>query len=170
MNLGDITGVGSVVEAVGKAADSLFTSDKERLDAANESRKLDIEAQRIDAGLLTGQQEINKVEAAHASIFVAGARPAVMWVCVAGLAYQYLLYPMLLWGWSLAQAFGYLNPVAVAPPALDLQDLLVILTGALGMSGYRTYERTKGVERNNIRPPKQAKSEPAPKAGDEIAP
>lgn len=169
MNLGDITGVGSVVEAVGKAADSLFTSDKERLDAANESRKLDIEAQRIDAGLLTGQQEINKAEAAHASIFVAGARPAVIWVCVLGLAYQYLFHPLLTWGWALAQALGYLATKVEPPPSLDLYDLMGILTGVLGLSGYRTFERTRGVERNSIRPPKD-KSAPAPKAGDEIAP
>lgn len=170
MNLSDLTGASSVVEAVGKAADSLFTSDKERLDADNEAKRLGIEAQKIEASLLTGQQEINKAEASHASLFVAGARPAVMWVCVLGLAYQYLLHPLLTWGWSLAQAYGQLNPIASAPPPLDLQDLMSLLVGVLGMSGYRTFERVRGVERNSIRPPKAVKSETAPKAGDEIAP
>ena len=96
--------IGGVVEAVGKIADDLFTSDKERLDAQIELQKLGIEEQRIDAGLLAGQQEINKIEAASASVFVAGWRPAVGWVCVAALAYQFLTYPALVWAWAAMQA------------------------------------------------------------------
>lgn len=65
--------VGGIVEAVGKIADNLFTSDKERLDAELDLRKIGIEAAKIDASLLTGQQEINKTEALHSSVFVAGS-------------------------------------------------------------------------------------------------
>ena len=71
--------IGGVVEAVGKVADDLFTSDEERAAAQLESDRIGLEAAKVDADLIKGQQEINKVEAAHASIFVAGWRPALGW-------------------------------------------------------------------------------------------
>ena len=96
--------VGGIVESVGKIADSLFTSDDERLKAQIELDKIGLEAARIDADLIKGQQEINKVEAAHSSIFVAGWRPAIGWVGVSALAYQFIVYPMLTWAWAWMQS------------------------------------------------------------------
>ena len=34
---------------------------------------------------MKGQMEVNKVEAAHKSLFVAGWRPAIGWVCALGM-------------------------------------------------------------------------------------
>lgn len=137
MNLNPIAGI---VEAVGGVIDDLVTSDKERLDA-------EIELRKIDAGLLTAQAEVNKVEAAHASVFVAGWRPAIGWVGAAAMAYQFLLYPLLVWCWSLLQAKGWVPADLNPPPMLDTDALWVILSGMLGIAGMRSVEKVKGVAR-----------------------
>lgn len=137
--------IGGIVETVGKLADDLFTSDKERLDAEIELRKVGIEVAKIDAGLLTGQQEVNKAEAGHASVFVAGWRPAVGWVSVAALGYQFILYPLLTWAWAWMQSAGWVEPALQPPPLLDVEALLVLLTGMLGIAGARTFEKVKGI-------------------------
>lgn len=135
--------VGSVANLIG----DVHTSDKERLDAQIEMQKLGIEAQKIDAGLVQGQLEINKVEAKHQSVFVAGWRPAVGWVSVAGLAYNFLAHPFLLWAWALLQARGWVPTDLGAPPPVDVEALLVLLGGILGLGVYRTAEKVKGVAR-----------------------
>lgn len=137
MNLNPI---GGIVEAVGGVIDSLHTSDKERLDA-------EIELAKIDASLLTGQMDVNKAEAQHASIFVAGWRPACGWIGAAAMAYQFLLYPMLVWLWTLMQAHGWVSIDLKPPPMLDTDALWVILTGMLGIAGARTFEKVKGLSK-----------------------
>ena len=129
--------LGEVISAVGKVADDLFTSDKERAQAALQA----YEAETARAGL---QTEINKVEAAHSSLFVAGWRPAVGWCGVAAMAYQFVLYPFLVWGWTAMQAAGWISTELPAPPILATDALWVILTGILGIGGFRTFEKVKG--------------------------
>lgn len=139
--------VGGLVEAVGKIADDLFTSDKERLDAQIELQKLGIEEQKIDAGLAQGQLDVNKTEASHTSVWVSGWRPAVGWTCVAGLAYNFLAHPFLLWAWALLQANGWVPVGLTPPPSVDVEALLVLLGGILGLGVYRTAEKVKRVAR-----------------------
>lgn len=131
-------GLGGVIEAVGKVADDLFTSDEERARMALEERK-------IDASLQMGQIEVNKEEAKHQSIFVAGARPAIMWVGATAMAWTYIAHPILVWGWHLLQANGHVPVGLNPPPTLDSDALWVILSGILGLGGFRTFEKTKGV-------------------------
>lgn len=139
--------IGGVITAVGQVADDLFTSDEERLRAQIESDKLGLEAAKVDAGLIAGQQEINKVEAQHDSIFVAGWRPALGWVGVSGMAYQYIVYPLLTWAWAYMQAQGWIEGGYKPPPLLDIDALMVLLTGILGLASARTFEKVKGVAR-----------------------
>ncbi len=139
--------LGGIVNAVGQVADELFTSDKERLDAELEHRRLGLEEKRIDQAPELAQIEVNKVQAQHASVFVAGGRPAAIWVCVAGLAFQFLLYPLLVWAWALAQALGWLPAAMPHPPTLDVEMLLVVLGGLLGLGSFRTFEKVRGVAR-----------------------
>lgn len=149
MNLNPI---GAIIEAVGEIADDLFTSDEERIKAAIEMRKLGIEEMRIDAELAQGQIEVNKAEAQHPSLFVSGWRPAVGWVCVLALSYQFLLYPMMTWAWAYMQALDWI-PVRVGemeltpPPMLDTGALYTVLLGILGLGTMRSVEKAKGVAR-----------------------
>lgn len=139
--------IAPIVETVGRIADDLWTSDEERLKAQIESDKLGLEAARIDADLIRGQQEINKVEAASNSTFVAGWRPAIGWVGVVALAYQFVLYPLLTWAWAYFQAQGWISDGFKSPPLLDIEALMVLMTGILGLATNRTFEKVKGVAR-----------------------
>lgn len=131
-------GIGAVIESVGKVADDLITSDKERME-------LELEGRRIDQAADLAQIETNRVEAQHNSVFVSGWRPAIGWIGAAALAYQFLLYPLLIWIWSLAQAKGWIPAELKAPPILDSDALWVILSGILGIAGMRTAEKIKQV-------------------------
>ncbi len=142
-----ILAIGGIVQAVGQIADDLITTDKERLDAELELRKLGLEERRIDAGLVQGQLDVNRVEAASSSLFVAGWRPAIGWIGAAAMAYQFLAYPLLIWAWALLQARGLVPGDLHPPPMLDTDALWVVLSGMLGIAGLRTAEKVKGVAR-----------------------
>jgi hypothetical protein len=88
--------------------------------------------------LILSQIEVNKVEAANPSVFVAGARPAAMWVGVASLFYSGIGISLLNW---VAMIAG-LPPL----PAIDPTTANNILMGLLGIGGLRTAEKLKGVE------------------------
>lgn len=133
-----LLGVGAIIESVGKVAGDLITTEKER-------RQLDLEEKKIDQATDLAQIEVNKVEAASSSVFVAGWRPAIGWIGAAAMAYQFLLYPMFLWVWTYLQGTGWIPKELQPPPVLDADQLWVILSGILGIAGMRSFEKTKGV-------------------------
>ena len=81
--------IASPITAIGNVFDKLFTSDEERLKAQAVLDKL----AQYPAEL---QVELNKVEAQHRSIFVAGWRPAIGWICCLGLGYAWILQPIII--------------------------------------------------------------------------
>ena len=130
-------GLGGIVETVGKVADDLFTSDEERL-------KAELEAYTAETDRASLQTEVNKIEAAHASIFVAGWRPAIGWIGAGAMAYQFIIYPFLTWGWTLMQANNWISTTLSAPPILPTDALWVILTGILGLGAARSFDKKAG--------------------------
>ncbi len=78
--------------------------------------------------LAKAQIGVNNTEAAASSLFVAGARPYVMWVCGTAMAYNFILAPLLS---GLAAFYGS----AVALPTLDISKLMPVLLGMLGLGG-----------------------------------
>lgn len=86
-----------------------------------------------------GQLQVNAAEATHRSIFVAGWRPFIGWVCGAALVFHYIVRPLLPWCFALAG-----QPVPPIPP-LDVADLITVLLGMLGLGGLRTFEKVQGV-------------------------
>jgi hypothetical protein len=104
------------------------------------------EAQIVTAmtGLVQGQLEINKVEAQHGSIFVAGWRPAVGWICGIALGWNFIVHPMLLW---IAFVVPDIPIDLSTAPQLDTGELMTVLLGMLGLGGLRTYEKRVGVAR-----------------------
>lgn len=91
----------------------------------------------------TAQSDINKVEAASTSVFVAGWRPFVGWVCGTGLAMEVVVGPLFTWATALAG-----HPVAF--PVLNDPLLESTLAGMLGLGfGLRTLEKHNGVAGNH---------------------
>ena len=90
--------------------------------------------------LSKAQIEVNKAEAAHKSLFVAGWRPAVGWVCVFGMASNFIIIPFANFTLALSG-----SPVVI--PMVDTRDMIPVLTGLLGLGTLRTYEKSKGVQR-----------------------
>jgi hypothetical protein len=127
-------GIGAIVETVGNIADDLFTSDEERL-------KHELETYKVDASLLQGQHAVNVEEAKHDSVFVAGARPAILWVGAVAMAWTFIAHPMLVWAWALMQAKDWIPKGLEPPPTLDADALWVILSGILGISGMRSFDK-----------------------------
>ena len=87
-----------------------------------------------------GQMEVNKVEAGHRSIFVAGWRPFIGWVCGSAFAMHFVGMPVL-------QVIALYADFA--PPVIDfdMQSLLTVMLGMLGLGGMRSYEKIKGVSK-----------------------
>jgi hypothetical protein len=114
---------------------------------AREQARAQFESQMLVAmtSLVQGQLEINKVQAQHGSIFVAGARPAIMWICGAGIGWNFVVRPIMMW---VAFVFGVDLTNA---PELDTSELTTILLGMLGLGGLRTYEKRLGVARNSVK-------------------
>lgn len=127
-------GIGSVIESVGKVAGDLITTDKERMELALREKELD---QRLNMG----QIAVNSSEALHSSVFVAGWRPFIGWVCGCGFLYQYIVRPLLPWTLTVA---GVSDVPAL--PALD-GSLMELTIGMLGLGALRTFEKSKGVAR-----------------------
>jgi hypothetical protein len=104
--------------------------------------KADMELRLMEAANAANLAQIdaNKVEAANASVFVAGWRPFIGWVCGGALAFQYVVTPVAIWTLDL------MGKDVPAPPALD--DMLwQLMLGMLGMGGLRSWEKIKGVSK-----------------------
>lgn len=89
-----------------------------------------------------GQLEVNKSEAAHRSIFVAGWRPFIGWVCGIALAYHFIVAPMIVFALVAFNITG-LHPSDL--PRFDMDSLMTVLLGMLGLGGLRSFEKYKGV-------------------------
>lgn len=96
----------------------------------------------IDTALALAKQQndINQVEAANSSLFVSGWRPFIGWVCGSALCYQYIVRPIIK-GVYVAYT-GHDFPVQF--PGID-ENLWQLMLGMLGLGGFRTYEKVKGV-------------------------
>jgi hypothetical protein len=87
--------------------------------------------------LATGQIDVNKVEAANASLFVSGWRPFVGWTCGAAFAFKFIGGPA---AFVIAQWIGH--PITL--PVFDFTEMSTILMGMLGLGAMRSVEKIKG--------------------------
>jgi hypothetical protein len=91
--------------------------------------------------LAKAQLEVNKVEAAHKSLFVSGWRPAVGWVCVLGMFGNFITIPFSNFVLAL---FG----IDIVIPLVPLETMMPVLMGMLGLGAMRTYEKKNSVHRD----------------------
>lgn len=124
-------GAAAPITAIGNVLDELFTSDEEKLNKQEVLAKLALKPQ-------LAQIELNKVEAQHRSIFVAGWRPFIGWVCGFALAWHFMLYDISIW--VAANWF----PDTMIPELGGTEHLITIVMSLLGLGAFRTVEKLQG--------------------------
>jgi len=129
----EIKDIGQAVGAVGGLAKDVRAAitGKAVVDPAAQAQ-LEAKILEIEQAANAAIQAVNQAEASSPSLFIAGARPAIMWIGALVILYSYIIDPIL-------QACG------VKTPPIQMGDLWPVITGMLGLGTMRTYEKSKGV-------------------------
>ena len=144
----DITGLGSIADFAGKVLDKVFPDPAEAAKAklalytaqqAGEFKEMDAQLE-----LAKAQIGVNAVEATSPSMFVAGARPFVMWVCAFALLYVSMLEPIARF---VATVFYHYTG---AFPTIDTTITMQALTGLLGLGALRSYDKKQGTDTKTV--------------------
>lgn len=130
-----------ILPAVTPIVDKLVGLIPNSNDRAKAKEEFELELQRAVTRASEMQVEVNKVEAAHKSVFVAGWRPFIGWICGLGIAWAFLIQPTVIW---YVAAF---HPEITNIPKIDTDGLFALVLAMLGMGGLRTFEKTKKVSR-----------------------
>ena len=130
--------ISAVLPSVMDVAGRFLPEDKEKRAAAE--REIEAQLTTHLAKIDLAQLDINKTEAAHRSIFVAGWRPFIGWSCGLAMCLNFLIFPLA--SFVLAQT-GHL----VELPNLDMTQMMPVLMGMLGLGGLRTVEKIKQVSK-----------------------
>ena len=121
--------IGVIAEGVRAVLDRILPDPAARAAA-------ELELLRLQQAGGLAQLEVNKAEASSDSMFVAGWRPMVGWVCAAALAGQFVVSPVAMW------ISAIVNHPFPPPPTLD-GVLWELLFGMLGMGALRTVEKLR---------------------------
>jgi hypothetical protein len=129
--------VDSVVGIAGKVLDK-FVGDKDL------KTKLEAELQKelISLDMANAQANIESAKSSH--LFVSGARPAILWICALGLLAQFFLLPLAEWATAIWMP-------EVILPRLDTEGLFSLTVSLLGLGACRSFEKSKGVARENLK-------------------
>ena len=129
--------IGPATKLLGKFIEDKDTKNKLAHDLATMAEK---HAQ----ALAKGQIQANTEQSKHPSLFVAGARPAIMWICALGLLTQFFIMPIAEWATAI-----WLPEIQL--PELNTGELMTLTLSLLGLGGMRSFEKTKGVARENLK-------------------
>lgn len=124
--------IAALMPAVGKAAEGVAA----KIGAPERAQEIE---QEMASAIAMQQLAVNAAEAKHRSLFVAGWRPAVGWLCVVGLSTEWVVLPVVSTVWTMQ--YGTVLPV----PALGTGEMLTLLTGILGMGSLRSWEKSRGL-------------------------
>jgi hypothetical protein len=110
--------------------------------AARERASLDMQAELLKAAVAESQSqnEVNKVEAAHSNLFVAGWRPFIGWMGGISLGYAFLLQPILSWFLAI---LGVTTPL----PEPNTETMMALVTAMLGVTAARSFDKWKGTSK-----------------------
>lgn len=133
-----IGGAGGAAGVVGKLAEAVFPIVDRLIPDPNKKQQLMTELLETLAKFDLGQLEVNKTEAQHASIFVAGWRPFIGWVLGVGVAYSFLLAPVI------SGIVSIWRP-GFAMPAVD-GNLWELIFAMLGMGALRSFDKLRGTD------------------------
>mgnify|MGYP003111440531 CR=1 len=130
-----------MLQAILGAAAPILDKFVEDKDAKNQI-KAELEKQIVS--LQAAQAAANVAQAKHSSLFVAGARPAIMWICALGLMTNFFLMPIAEW---VTAIWAPGTPL----PKLETEELMSLTLALLGLGSMRSWEKSKGVARENMK-------------------
>jgi hypothetical protein len=138
--------ISAVFSVASKVIDRVWPDPTEQAKAALALTELqqsgDLAFLDADVQLMTGQIEINKMEAQHGGMFKGGWRPAVGWICAFAMAYKFIVQPFII---AIVQVVAHFTGAELFPidmlPIIEWSELSVILIGMLGLGTMRTYEK-----------------------------
>ena len=125
-------GIVSAAEGVANIIDQFVETDDEKRAAEVIKAKLMLKPR-------LAQIELNKIEAGHRSIFVAGWRPFIGWVCGFALLWHFILFDMLTW-----ITVNFFPHVTEIPQLTGTETLVTVLLSLLGLGAMRTAEKFGG--------------------------
>lgn len=130
--------ISAALPILDKVLDRVIPDEAERAKA-----KLEMQAELVknEHDIQLAQIELNKAEAQHRSVYVAGWRPFIGYVCGVAFLYHFVLQPVLIF---VIAATGHTIPPL---PEFDMDTLLTVLGGLLGLGGLRTLEKVKKVSK-----------------------
>ena len=114
-----------------------FIEDKDQ--KAKLAHELATMADKLAHEQQLAQMAINKEEASSGSLFKGGWRPFVGWVCGIAFFYHFVCQPVIIF---IVAMSGVDIPDL---PKFEMNTLLTVLGGLLGIGGLRTYEKQKGL-------------------------
>tara|TARA_E500000318_G_scaffold70345_1_gene65080 strand:- start:194 stop:592 length:399 start_codon:yes stop_codon:yes gene_type:complete len=127
----------SVIGVAGKILDK-FVEDKDL------KTKINGELRKQTLALAQEQAKANTEQAKHPSIFVSGARPAIMWVACLGLFTNFFILPLAEWACAIWAP-------GITLPDLQTEELMSLVIALLGLGGMRSFEKSRGVARDNLK-------------------
>ena len=127
----------SVIGVAGKVLDK-FVEDKDL------KTKLSHELKSQIVSLDLAQAQTNLEQAKHSSVFIAGARPAIMWICAFGLGWQFVFQPVAAW-------IIMVSGSEMMLPIFETVGLMALSLSLLCLGGMRSFEKFKGIQRNNMK-------------------
>ena len=138
--------VSAIFGVASKVIDRVWPDPTEQAKAALALTELqqsgDLAFLDADVKLMTGQIEINKMEAQHGGMFKGGWRPAVGWICAFAMAYKFVIQPFFI---AVVQIVAHFTGSQLFPiemlPVIEWSELSVILVGMLGLGTMRSYEK-----------------------------
>lgn len=133
--------ISAVLDIGGKLIDRLWPDatqrDAARLELLKMQQTGELAQLAAETELAKGQIEVNQAEAGSSSLFVAGWRPWIGWVCGVAFSYHFVVQPLLAF---IMAATGH--PVTL--PTFNMDALYTVLLGMLGLGGMRTVEKIRG--------------------------
>ena len=132
----------NLLPIIGDVVGRFLPEDKEA--AAKARREIEAEITKHVARIDLAQAQTNLEQAKHPSIFIAGARPAIMWICAFGLGWQFVFQPVAAWIIMVSGSDMIL-------PVFETEGLMPLTLSLLGLGGMRSFEKYKGIQRENMK-------------------
>ena len=138
--MGFLSGLlGGGAEAAVNAAEGVANIVDKFVETEEERKAAELLKAKLMMRPSLAQAEINKIEAAHRSVFVAGWRPFIGWVCGVALAWHFILFDVAVW-----VTVNFFPRVTEIPKLTGTETLATVLLSLLGLGAFRTVEKLQG--------------------------